>query len=326
MRRITLLPFLLAVACDSGEPASATDSGAGTDDGLPTLAPPDPSEGFQLMMQPVVVEPFSELWWCEVYDAPNTEYAAINRVEFLQNPGTHHMTLSTVTLGGTRLPEGQLDCTELYGDASLMEDQLMFFGNQDDAEGVMQLPDKTVADFPPALQIIHEVHYVNTTDAPVTLYSYVNAYTIDRDTVEARIWGGQVRDENLSIPAGGTATEWTRCEMNEDVEVIFLAGHMHEKGTRFTVKPWDGAESGEIFFDNDDWHNPKITQYDPPLVIPAGTGFEYACTWENPTDAEVTYGLTAEDEMCNLAVVFTPMSTTTLCEVVETSDGVLYTP
>ena len=58
------------------------------------------------------------------------------------------MTLSTVTLGGTRLEPGQLDCNELYGDASLMEDQLMFFGNQDDATGVMQLPDRTVADFP----------------------------------------------------------------------------------------------------------------------------------------------------------------------------------
>lgn len=114
--------------------------------------------------------------------------------------------------------------------------------------------------------------------------------------------------------------------MNEDVEVIFLAGHMHEKGVRFTVRPWDGTDSGEIFFDNDDWHNPKITQYDPPLVVPAGTGFEYACTWENPTDAEVNYGLESTDEMCNLAIVHTPFSTTALCEVVETSDGVIWTP
>lgn len=325
MRRIAPLLIPLLVACDGGETPKATDSGDPAA-ALPVLDPPAAGEGFQLKMQPFVVEPYSEIWWCEVYDAPNTAFAPINRVTFLQNQGTHHMTLSTVSLGGTVLPEGQVDCNELYGNASLMEDQLMFFGNQDDAEGEMILPENTVADFPPALQVIHEVHYVNTTDQPITLYSYINAYTIDPADVEARIWGGQVRDETISIPAGETATEWTRCEMNEDVEVIFLAGHMHEKGTRFTVKPWDGAEAGALFFDNDDWHNPKITQYDPPLVVPAGTGFEYACTWENPTDAEVNYGLESTDEMCNLAIVFTPFSTSALCEVTETSDGVLWAP
>ena len=99
-----------------------------------------------------------------------------------------------------------------------------------------------------------------------------------------------------------------------------------EKGTRFTVAEWDGASASDIFFDNDDWHSPKITQYDPPLVVPAGTGFEYACTWENTTDVEVNYGLDASDEMCNLAIVFTPLSPTALCEVVETSDGALWSP
>lgn len=202
MRRIALLPVLLALSCASSETPKATDSGADGTANIPTLAPPAPEEGFQLMMQPFVAEPYSEIWWCEVYNAPNTSFAPINRVQFLQNPGTHHMTLSTVSLGGTVLPEGQFDCTELYGNASLMEDQLMFFGNQDDAEGVMQLPENTVADFPPELQVIHEVHYVNTTDQPVTLYSYINAYTIDPGDVEARIWGGQVRDETISIPAG----------------------------------------------------------------------------------------------------------------------------
>ena len=31
------------------------------------------------------------------------------------------------------------------------------------------------------IDIVHEVHYVNTSDEPVVLYSYVNAYTITMD-------------------------------------------------------------------------------------------------------------------------------------------------
>lgn len=103
-----------------------------------------------------------------------------------------------------------------------------------------------------------------------------------------------------------------------------MAAHQHAKGTRFTIAPWNGTETGEIFFDNDDWHDPKITQYNPPLVIPAGEGFEFACTWFNDTAEEKNYGLYSTDEMCNMAVVFTPFDVNAACEVVETSDGVLW--
>ena len=99
---------------------------------------------------------------------------------------------------------------------------------------------------------------------------------------------------------------------------------MHELGIGFTIAPFDGTETGDIIYSNDDWHIPNIVQYDPPLVIPAGTGFEWTCTWQNPGDEMVTYGSTAQDEMCNPAMVFSPFSVTADCEVVETSDGVLW--
>lgn len=43
---------------------------------------------------------------------------------------------------------------------------------------------------------------------------------------------------------------------------------------------------------------------------------------ENSDDERVSYGLTSLDEICNIAIVFTPFSTTDACEVVQTSDGV----
>ena len=60
--------------------------------------------------------------------------------------------------------------------------------------------------------------------------------------------------------------------------------------------------------------------------MPAGQGFEWSCTWENQSELDLTYGLTAADEMCNLAMVHTPFDMGALCEVVETSDGVLWAP
>jgi len=288
----------------------------------PVLEPPAEGEGFQVSME-TVAPALSEIWTCVVYPMPTSELSQVNRVEYLQNPGTHHMTLSTTLVPGILEP-GTYDCDDLY--LELMNDQIMIFGAQGDASGVMQLPTGVAAAVPADILVMHEIHYVNPTQEDVDIYSYVNGYTIPDEEVVAGIWGGQVRDETLEIPPGGTHTEWTRCEMNEPVEVIFLASHMHGQGVEFTIAPFDGETVGEVFYRNDDWHNPKIVQYDPPLALGVGEGFEYSCTWRNDTDETIRYGLTAEDEMCNLTLVHMPFSVTARCEVVATSDGVLWSP
>ena len=301
--------------------ASGEDSPNDTSTQTTYLEPPAESEGFQFFMK-TTVPAFSEVWRCEVYPMPVDTAASVSWVEFKQTPGMHHMTLSAPGLeGGGKIPYGTYECDELY--ESIMEDMIMFFGSQAD-EDVMHLPDGVAANFPAGLDVVHEVHYVNVTDKPVEAYSYVNAYTIPKEEVVNGIWGGQVRDENIEIPANSDHTEWTRCVMNEDVDVHFLASHTHELGTHFSIRHFDGETAGEPFYENNDWHDPMIVQYNPPMILKKGSGFEYSCSWNNPHDYPISYGLTSKDEMCNLAIVHTPQSITAKCKVVETSDGVLW--
>ena len=117
---------------------------------------------------------------------------------------------------------------------------------------------------------------------------------------------------------------------NEAVEVLVLAGHQHALGTRFDIARYDQStgEVGDGFFSNDDWHTPKITQYEEPILVSAGQGFEWTCEWTNTTEDEVNYGNESTDEMCNMAVVFRSVENeyalTASCDVVETSDGVIW--
>jgi hypothetical protein len=312
-----LVAVLALVACvESG------DSAAPTADALPYLEPPPEGEGFQVSMFGVA-PPNSEVWLCEVYDLPTSESMAINWVDYLQNEGTHHLTLSTTEFAETPVEPGSYDCEDLYADSTLMEDVVMMFGNQGEAEGTLALPDGVAATLPAGIQLLHEVHYVNTTAEEVEVYSYLNGWRIPDDEVVDGIWGGSVRDEHIDIPANTEHTEWSRCVMNEDVEVQFLASHTHARASEFTIAPFDGTTTGDIFYRNDDWHDPMIEQFNPGIVVPAGQGFEFACTWFNESDAPVNYGFASTDEMCNMAIVFTPFSMTAACEVVETSDGVL---
>jgi hypothetical protein len=52
------------------------------------------------------------------------------------------------------------------------------------------------------------------------------------------------------------------------------------------------------------------------MKVPAGTGFEFACHYKNPSAQPVTWGFKATDEMCQIALVFTPGETTRACEIV----------
>ena len=309
--------FASPLACEDQPQDSAVAQSS------PTLAPPGEGEGFQLSMFGTAPAA-SEVWRCDVYDLPTTDVANVNSVEYLQNPGMHHMSLSTTVLAGGAIPAGSYDCNDLYADQAFMEGAIIMFGNQGDAEGTLTLPEGIAASLPAGIQVVHEIHYVNTTEVDIELYSYLNGWTIPDIDVTGGIWGGSVRDENIVIPPGSTHSEWSRCLMNEAVDVLFLASHTHAQGVEFTIAPFDGTSTGEVMYANRDWHDPMIIQYQTALSVPAGQGFEFACTWENATDQEVNYGFNSTDEMCNMAIVFTPGSTTAACQVVETSDGVLW--
>lgn len=308
--------FAILLACTTPEDSSGPAE-------IPVLPPPAEEDGFQVSMFGTA-PPNTEVWLCSVYALPTDEAVSVNAVEYLQNEGTHHLTLSTTALAETPLAPGDYNCEDLYADTTLMEDVVMMFGNQGEASGTLSLPEGVAATLPAGIQLLHEVHYVNTTSEEVPIYSYLNGLTIPEDEVVAGIWGGSVRDEHIEIPPNSEHTEWSRCVMNEDVEVQFLASHTHATGELFTIAPFDGVTTGDIFYSNDDWHDPLIEQYTPAISVPAGQGFEWSCTWFNDSDTTVGYGFDSTDEMCNMAIVFTPFSMTAACEVVETSDGVLW--
>lgn len=311
-----LLSLLPSLACEGGDDEAPLWP-------EPTLEPPAPGEGFQMALD-YTVEPGQEVWICNVFAIPVDSPAPVYSVEFEQTPGMHHMTISSTGLNPPPVDYGLRDCGPLYDE--LMDNVVAVFGSQGAAHDVMNLPPGVAATLPSNLDIIHEMHFVNVTDEPVTIFSRVNAYTMDAADVDQGIWGGQVRDEHINIPAASSHTEWSRCVFNRDVEVLFLASHTHGLGEEFTVAPFDGTTVGEVFYVNDDLHDPKIVQYIEPRVVLAGEGFEWTCTWSNPGDLPVEYGTTSQDEMCNLAIVHTPFDPSAQCEVVSTSDGVLWAP
>jgi hypothetical protein len=296
--------------------AACTDDTAGSDDPLP---PPDDGTGFQISMD-VPVPAGEEAWLCKVSRIPAQEYTAVNHVRSLQSVGMHHMDIMALLFAGVDIPEGTHECKGLYEQyPQLMEDGLILYASQAPDQEIT-LPPGIVASLPGNLLVMQEIHFVNSTPDPIDAFSKVNIYEYT-EPVTGEIWGGAVRDRNLDVPPG-ESTQWTRCVMNEDIDVLFLSSHTHALGKKVEVRTFDGMNTGDLVYENRDWVTPALKDFgQTPLHVPAGTGFEFQCQFRNSGTETVHWGFTAADEMCQIALVYTPGIASRKCTPVATSDG-----
>ncbi len=316
------LVSLCLFSCSSTPTGSSSGGGSGP---LPpdTLAPPAKADGFQLSAT-TKAQPGEEIWKCIISDLPTTSFYDVNHVESVQNDAMHHMDIAALVFVGADIAPGEHDCAPLYEKyPDLMEEGMTIYASQHGKQEI-KLPEGTSANLPPALRIMHEMHFVNTTSEPVTVFSKVNIYRYPKEKVTSNIWGFAVRDRNINLPPQSEQTEWTRCVMNEDVDVLFITSHTHQLARKTTINTFDGKTTGPQIFENTAWQSPNLLSFtDKPMHVTKGTGFEFSCFYKNSTDSEVKWGFKSTDEMCQIALVFTPGNSSAKCDVVETSDGVL---
>jgi hypothetical protein len=290
------------------------------------LPPPPAGQGLQLKLS-YDSPAGSETWKCNIADLPPTPdtFYHIHRAESRQGMASHHMNLNILTGDSATIDPGFYDCNELYAaHPSIMEESITFFASQQ-PEFDLTLPTGVVAAVPGGVRVLHELHVINASESETTAWAAVNAYTIPADQVTGRIWGFSQHDRNINIPPNSEHDEWTRCVMSADVQLLYMSSHTHALGKLFSVKQFDGTNTGDTIYTNTDWHAPKLLTFDPPMTIAKGTGFEFNCHFSNPNPVAVHWGETSHDEMCQMIIAFTPGDQSIECKVVAASDGILST-
>jgi hypothetical protein len=262
-------------------------------------------------------KPGEEIWKCRVMQLPIVDTTDVHHVVHQQSQ-LHHMDITV--LASVNIPEGDYDCAPLYQQyPSLMEQPTLYAAQTQN--GDITLPPGVVARIPAGITVLYEIHDVNASPNPAHVFSHVKAWTIPPDQVTGTISAGVTRDRELNIPPRSDHTEWTRCLVDQDIDVLFISSHTHKLGHDVTVFRFDGQNTGDQVFQNTDWQAPKLLEYTPTMHVAAGTGFEFRCHYINDSDTEVHWGFTAQDEMCNFVLVWTPGTTATSCKAVQTSDG-----
>ena len=324
--RLLLCATVLAWACTT-ESAPATDSGATTADALDLRRtfPELPDDGRTEMLvyepPPYTIPAFAEkqFCWFGTYEGP--EVGIVYNAMY-QGPSGHHVVMLTTNADPDDYPDGEVfDCTE---DGSFpMEDMdPNFIGSvtleetEDGSQADFWLPEGMGAVLKPGQRYVIQSHYVNYLDEDIIVNDRM-VYGV-RPSEEIETWAAPIIHvaTDLEIPPGEDHELSFECGFDTETNVLFLGGHMHEQGTRFSIDHFraDGSES--VLYDIPVWDPvmrdaPPFNQYlDAPLRIQAGERWRTNCAWFNTTDEALGF----PSEMCVTFAMAYPARVALTCD------------
>jgi hypothetical protein len=234
-----------------------------------------------------VVGPGEDVMVCMSLDYEGDEIAYRDAIS-LQGKGGHHVIL----LGAKEpQPAGMVeDCSD--GTDMSKYDLLMI---------PQELPAGYGTKLPAGRHMVVQSHYVNTTDKPILVRDVVQLKTIPMQDVQT--WAAPIATNtiDIAIPAGETVETSFDCEIEQDVQLLMMGGHMHEWGTTFRAEIGPTVDELELLYLVDPWKAefrdvPPVTLFlENPKPLARGTIIRTTCTWEN-TEAEA---LEFPHEMCS---------------------------
>ena len=306
----------------AGATGGSGTAGSGTGgSGGAAWDPGGPVTTFTPSFAPVMTMPGQEQTMCITFPLENAGPVLVRRFSTSLASGTHHIILYRAPTEKENLTP--TPCMGLSG--LLTGSHPIFIAQQKHSELLMPTSDdgKPVALPMDAHEMVRmEMHFINTTAAPIAVSGSIAMDTLDGATTAADAW---VRSDlafwgtsKINIPAHGKGDTGVKFQVAlPDTHTFALTTHQHHLGT--SMKIWMGTSATDpnlmLLTDGTNWADPPLKQYSPPLSFPAssGLGFAYECQWDNPGDTAVKFGESANDEMCFLWHYYYPAKGFQLC-------------
>lgn len=305
MRWSSLLALSL-LACGPAAPDGPIDARA--------EIPDPPAGGVQFRSVEHEIPPLSERMFCEFFTWDGGDVGLENAHSYQDPMYGHHAILLETNVSHWDAPDGTVwDCTDEEDLDMTRTDQLYIPKPLRLGETEMALPDGMAVKLEEGQRLLLQSHYVNYADRPLIVEDGVNLAIEPVEDVQT--WAAPYVHTrlDLDIPPGERTTMEVDCGFDEDVNLLFLLGHMHENGVSFSVDHLDTDGDATRVYDIPNWldgyrDNPPIDDYaEGEFVVHAGEAFRTTCTWDNTTDETlrfpqemcVTVGLAypAEDEL-----------------------------
>jgi hypothetical protein len=335
------LTALVLSGCDdpaAGESRRCPSASGYADDEV-CVEPPAPGTGFQLHYGPAsyddpdevaryVLAPGEERTDCVFMKTPNDSEVFISGYRGRMRAGSHHMITyvqdrEIPDSDGPEPCEQGVDSTFLLGSQETAIDLTLDQAAPEELGDAMRLGARR--------QVAIQLHYLNSTDAPILREAWINVLYAEPETVTREVsslfWLGGL---GMNVLPGVRETIRAACEVPAnappDLALTRITGHFHAHTLRQTVWKVSGATRTRLYegydYNHPGWFafnteadnpspnaNGKIagSDHDGPLTLAPGDRLEWECDVHNTTNAPLQFAdgvFTAE--MCNVFGTYAP--------------------
>jgi hypothetical protein len=292
--------------------------------------PPAPEGGIEIRTPVFEIPPYTESLKCffGTYDGPTV--GATFMMPLQADQYSHHNQLKTVP-ADEDWPDGTLiDCVD-GGDMSRYVPLFEAVGIEadDDVEtgNWLDMPDGVAMRLAGGQKWVLDMHYINLTDKILLVNNGVNIDFVPEEEVTSWASSMQFDAGPPSIPPGEEVETKFQCAFRSDGYLLSMLGHMHARGTQYSVDAIQPDGSRNRIYEVDEWEGdyhpyfPHIVNWAPgEYAVQEGDVLETTCNWYNYTDQHLGF----PEEMCTTVIVMYPLESPVICidgEYVDLGDG-----
>jgi hypothetical protein len=277
---------------------------------------PAPEDGLQFVGPDLVIEPGVEKQYCMfgTYDGPDV---GVSAYASHQSSIGHHFILMGTTAPASDFPDGTVvDCTD---PTDLMTSFEPLIVPEPVAQGQtsITLPDGIAVKLREGQRWLVQAHYVNTLPSPARVQDVATVRLVAEDAVDTWAAAFALNYESFSLPPQEETTLAFDCSFEQDLDVLYLTGHMHEWGQAFRMESGATPEALQEVLSIPEWRreyrdSPPLTRFEEgALRFAAGDTLRTTCSWFNDTDEALTF----PREMCTTAGMVYPSLTPLICSI-----------
>ena len=258
--------------------------------------------GFTIAIPPAELAPGQETHPCWVIPLERTGPSRIVGGAVLRTtPGMHHGNITT----RPRTGEGVRACPAGSGNegTDIVNGGMVLFASSTQISGEewYRFPDGHGYRVNDDYEIIARMHYVNPSDAPVTVAPTYEWFTIDEaklvNELGPFVW--MYLDFEIQPRAALTVTAECYLPNNHPTNIVTALPHMHQLGRGLHASYLGGPFDGLRFLDSTGYDPEEgvLVQYDPPVNLTDAEGISFSCSWQNTFDKVIVEGV-GDNEMC----------------------------
>lgn len=313
----TLTLFTALIGCDPG----TEDSGVATEEVIDLRLTESDYEpgGLTIWGSDAVIQPGEDIMYCNAgtYEGPDIGIHAINT---WQNQYGHHLQFFGLRATEIDYPDGVSFPCGTGTDFDMTDTEpvgiptSVWIGGENTIDN--PLLDGMAFKFSSGQRYLLQAHYVNTGIVAVRVHDLVSFDVLDPDT-EVETWAAPLimNNANIEIPAGQAGSMTFDCTIEDEANVLFANGHMHEWGTSIRVGRWKG-DVETVLTDVPVWQS--VYRDSPPttyfgsgeVVLTPGDVIRTECNWFNDTDETLAF----PHEMCDGVALAYPLLNSWICD------------